>query len=126
MDYEEEEKMQYQGSGAIPALAEEEMGEDDEYDDLYNDVNVGENFLQMHGSEAPAPPATAGNGGFQTQNAHESRVETGGSQVLAVTGGGLAVEGMYSNAKAHFPEQKQVAVAVPVLVATAHTRAGCA
>jgi len=112
MDYEEEEKMQYQGSGAIPALAEEEMGEDDEYDDLYNDVNVGENFLQMHGSEAPAPPATAGNGGFQTRNAHESRVETGGSQALAIAGGGPAVEGIYSNAKAHFPEQKQVAVAV--------------
>ena len=112
MDFEEEEKMQYQGSGAIPALAEEELGEDDEYDDLYNDVNVGENFLQMHGSEAPAPPATAGNGGFQTRNAHESRVETGGSQVLATSGAGVAVEGKYSNAGAHFPEQKQAGIGV--------------
>ena len=39
IDYEDEEyegaqKLQYQGSGAIPALVVEEMGEDDEYDDL--------------------------------------------------------------------------------------------
>ncbi|PIA51496.1 hypothetical protein AQUCO_01100380v1 [Aquilegia coerulea] len=50
LDYGDDEygqKMQYQGGGAISALAEEEMmGDDDEYDDLYNDVNVGEGFLQ--------------------------------------------------------------------------------
>ncbi|KAL0297047.1 UNVERIFIED_CONTAM: Cleavage and polyadenylation specificity factor subunit [Sesamum radiatum] len=61
LDYGDEEyagsqKMQYHQGGAIPALAEEEMiGEEDEYDDLYNDVNVGEGFLQMQRSEAQMP-----------------------------------------------------------------------
>lgn len=115
IDYEEEEyggaqKMQYQGSGAIPALAEEEMGEDDEYDDLYNDVNIGENFLQMHRSEVPPPPVSGGNGGFQARNAHEARVEAVGSQGLSIPG--VAVEGKYSNAGAHFPEQKELPVVI--------------
>ncbi|KAL8518362.1 hypothetical protein ACS0TY_009659 [Phlomoides rotata] len=35
--------------GAIPALAEEEIGDDDEYDDLYNDVNVGGAFCRCSG-----------------------------------------------------------------------------
>ncbi|KAH7834012.1 hypothetical protein Vadar_011907 [Vaccinium darrowii] len=50
------QKMQYRGAGAISALVDDEMiGEDDDYDDLYNDVNVGEGFLQMQRSEAPLP-----------------------------------------------------------------------
>ncbi|KDP26705.1 hypothetical protein JCGZ_17863 [Jatropha curcas] len=111
IDYEDEEyggaqKMQYQGSGAIPALAEEEMGEDDEYDDLYNDVNVGENFLQMHQSEVPPPTTSISSGGFQAQNVNEPRVGTGGSQGLNIPGG--VVEGKYSNVETHFPEQKEV------------------
>jgi cleavage and polyadenylation specificity factor subunit 6/7 len=49
------EKPAYQvGVVAIPAFADEEIGEDDEYDNPYNDVNVGENFLQMHASHVPA------------------------------------------------------------------------
>ncbi|KAJ4835952.1 hypothetical protein Tsubulata_026180 [Turnera subulata] len=116
IDYDEEyggaQKMQYQGSGAIPALAEDEMGEDDEYDDLYNDVNVGENFMQMHRPEAAVPPATAsvGNGGFQSRNAHESIDETGGSQGRSVPG--VAVGGKHSNAGANIHEQKEMAVGV--------------
>ncbi|XP_058087524.1 uncharacterized protein LOC131234608 [Magnolia sinica] len=53
LDYEDDEyggsqKLQFQGSGAISALADEElMGENDEYDDLYNDVNVGEGFMDI-------------------------------------------------------------------------------
>lgn len=51
LDYGDEEyrgshKMQYHVSGTIHALAEDEMlGEDDEYDYLYNDVNIVEGFL---------------------------------------------------------------------------------
>ncbi|CAK7332463.1 unnamed protein product [Dovyalis caffra] len=98
---DDDDKMQYQASaGAIPALAEEEIGEDDEYDDLYNDVNVGENFLQMHASHVPA---TIDNGGYQAPNPKESiRVETGGSQRSALEG----------NAGPNFPEQKELPIAV--------------
>lgn len=73
LDYGDEEygqKMQYQGGGAIPALAEEEMmGDDDEYDDLYNDVNVGEGFLQLHRAETVplSGVGNAGNGEVQVQ-----------------------------------------------------------
>ncbi|RWR83701.1 RNA recognition motif domain-containing protein [Cinnamomum micranthum f. kanehirae] len=75
LDYGDDEygggqKLQFQGSGAIPALADEELiGEDDEYDDLYNDVNVGEGFMQSmhHRNEAPIPFGGVGNGGFQSK-----------------------------------------------------------
>ncbi|KAL6186419.1 hypothetical protein ACLB2K_042539 [Fragaria x ananassa] len=108
IDYEEEEyggaqKLQYQESGAIPALADEEpMVEDDEYDDLYNDVNVGEGFLQMHRPEPPLPPAGVGIGGLQAQknNVPEQRVQGGASQ--EVKNPGFSVEGKYSSV----PEQK--------------------
>jgi len=60
------EKPAYQvGVVAIPAFADEEIGEDDEYDNPYNDVNVGENFLQMHASHVPA---TIDNWGYRAQN----------------------------------------------------------
>ncbi|XP_058102075.1 uncharacterized protein LOC131246183 [Magnolia sinica] len=74
LDYEDDEyggsqKLQFQGSGAISALADEElMGEDDEYDDLYNDVNVGEGFMQsMQRNEMPVSLGGVGNGGHQGQ-----------------------------------------------------------
>ncbi|KAJ0679838.1 putative RNA recognition motif domain, nucleotide-binding alpha-beta plait domain superfamily [Helianthus annuus] len=73
LDFGDEEfggsqKMQYHGDGAIPALADDEIvGEDDEYDDLYNDVNVGENFLQMQRAAELLPSANAGNGKFHDQ-----------------------------------------------------------
>ncbi|CAL8994096.1 unnamed protein product [Prunus brigantina] len=112
IDYEDEEyggaqKLQYQGSGAISALADEEpMVEDDEYDDLYNDVNVGEGFLQMHRSEAPLPPGGVGNGGLQAQKTDvtETRVQAGVSQELKIPG--VSVQGKYSSAVAQFPEQQ--------------------
>ncbi|CAI9278236.1 unnamed protein product [Lactuca saligna] len=89
LDYGDEEfggsqKMQYHGDGAIPALADDEIGgEDDEYDDLYNDVNVGEGFLQMQRSEA-LPSTNIGNGGFHDQkvNVQEPRSEAMVSQDL--------------------------------------------
>ncbi|KAJ8758915.1 hypothetical protein K2173_002694 [Erythroxylum novogranatense] len=110
-EYGGTQKIQYQGSGAISALAEEEMGEDDEYDDLYNDVNVGENFLQMHRSEAPHPPANVGGGGgVQARNTHESRVEPVVSQGLNTLG--VAAERKYANAGEQFHEQKDVAMGV--------------
>ncbi|KAK9117397.1 hypothetical protein Sjap_016344 [Stephania japonica] len=99
LDYGEEEygsqKLQYQGSGAIPALAEEElMGEDDEYDDLYNDVNVGEGFLQAHRSEAiggVGNVGSVGNGALQGQRNEGlgSRApEHVGTQEVAIPGVG--------------------------------------
>ncbi|KAK9934512.1 hypothetical protein M0R45_021653 [Rubus argutus] len=108
INFEEEEyggaqKLQYQGSGAISALADEEpMVEDDEYDDLYDDVNVGEGFMQMHRSEAPIPPGGVGNGGLQAQktDAPELRVQAGASQELKIPG--VSVGGNYSSV----PEQK--------------------
>ncbi|KAF9601395.1 hypothetical protein IFM89_019248 [Coptis chinensis] len=86
LDYGEEEysqKLQYQGGGgvAISALAEEEelLGDEDEYDDLYNDVNVGEGFLQqLHRSET-VPLGAAGGGmvnGVESQ-AQKTEVEHG-------------------------------------------------
>ncbi|XVE74898.1 hypothetical protein DITRI_Ditri12bG0055400 [Diplodiscus trichospermus] len=74
-------KTQYQGSGAIPALADVEIiGEDDEYDDLYNDVNVGEGGLSLPRGEAV------------------------GSQGLNIPG--ISVQGKYPNASGHYPEQE--------------------
>lgn len=113
IDYDDEEyggaqKMQYQGGGAIPALADDElMGEDDDYDDLYNDVNVGEGLFQLHRSEAPFPSVGVGNGGLQTQKTDipEQRVEAGGSQELNIPG--VSGEGKYTAAGAHFPEHKE-------------------
>ncbi|GAV59792.1 RRM_1 domain-containing protein [Cephalotus follicularis] len=112
IDYDDEEygvpqKMQYQGGGAIPALAEEElMGEDDEYDDLYNDVNVGEGFLHMHRSEPVPVPASVGSGGLQVQRADVPNpiVEAVGSQGQNIPL--VSLEGKYPNAGASFPELK--------------------
>ncbi|CAN6464346.1 unnamed protein product [Victoria cruziana] len=70
LDYEEEDyasatagasgggqKLHYPGGGAISALAEEELlGEDDDYDDLYNDVNVGEGFMNSIQQNQPPNP----------------------------------------------------------------------
>ncbi|PWA97716.1 Nucleotide-binding, alpha-beta plait [Artemisia annua] len=100
LDYGDEEfggsqKMQYHGDGAIPALADDEIGgEDDEYDDLYNDVNVGEGFLQMQRSEA-LPTSNVGNGGFHDQKANvpEARPEPMASQNINIPG--VAAESAY-------------------------------
>lgn len=95
-DYAGNQKMQYHQGGAIPALAEEEMiGEDDEYDDLYNDVNVGEGFFQMQRSEAQVP-SVVGNSGFQSSKANVTgtRVE------------GVASQEVNNVTAAQFPEQK--------------------
>ncbi|KAK1397298.1 hypothetical protein POM88_007161 [Heracleum sosnowskyi] len=52
-DYEE------YGEGAISALGEDKViGDDDEYDELYKDINIGEGCLQFQQShEAPGPSA---------------------------------------------------------------------
>ncbi|KAL1216130.1 Glycine-rich RNA-binding protein GRP1A [Cardamine amara subsp. amara] len=88
--------LQHQGSGTIPALADEElMGEDDEYDDLYSDVNVGESFFQAHNQPqtTPAQVGNTGNASLQGQNvAAEPR--------MAVVSGGV-VEGKYRNDGGH-------------------------
>ncbi|KAL5998292.1 hypothetical protein ACLOJK_009231 [Asimina triloba] len=118
LDYEDDEyggshKMQYQGGGAISALAEEEMAEDDEYDDLYNDVNVGEGFMQsMQQNEMPVPLGSARNGGLQGQKADGGpglRVpENSGAQEVSIPG--VGVGGKESNVGVPgFPdEQKKV------------------
>ncbi|KAG6422371.1 hypothetical protein SASPL_118939 [Salvia splendens] len=105
-DYAGNQKMQYHQGGAIPALAEEEMiGEDDEYDDLYSDVNVGEGFLQMQRSETQAPPVVASSG-FQSSKAivPGTRVEAVASQ--DVNNERVANEGNYATASVQFPDQK--------------------
>ncbi|CAA0814114.1 RNA-binding (RRM/RBD/RNP motifs) family protein [Striga hermonthica] len=74
-EYDGNHKLQYPQGGAIPALADEEMiGDEDEYDDLYNDVNVGEGFLQMQRSESQIPSAP-GNSEFQTSKNSETRAD---------------------------------------------------
>ncbi|XP_059657785.1 uncharacterized protein LOC132304223 [Cornus florida] len=113
IDYGDEEyrgaqKMQYQGGGAISALADDEMmGEDDEYDDLYNDVNVGEGFLQLQRSEAPAASVGGGTLGFPEQktNVPEPRAEAVVPKDLSIAG--VATEGKHLNAVIRFPEQKE-------------------
>lgn len=86
--YGDNQKLLHQGSGTIPALADEElMGEDDDYDDLYSDVNVGESFFQAHNQ--PQAPAQVG-GSIQAQNSNVSE-----PRMAVVSGGG--VEGKYGN-----------------------------
>ncbi|XWS69127.1 hypothetical protein CRYUN_Cryun04dG0152900 [Craigia yunnanensis] len=105
-EYGGAQKTQYQGGGAIPALADEEIiGEDDEYDDLYNDVNVGEGFLQLQRSEAPPQSGGMGSTGLKAHKneAPEPRGETGGSQGLNIPG--ISVHGKYPNVSGRYPEQ---------------------
>lgn len=112
IDYGEEEyggsqKNQYHGGGAISALAEDEMiNEDDEYDDLYNDVNVGDGFLQMQRPEAKLPLVGASNTGFQAPkiNFSEARKESTMMPEAKNTGG--AAEAKYADSGPQFPEQK--------------------
>ncbi|KAL0372327.1 UNVERIFIED_CONTAM: hypothetical protein Scaly_0914300 [Sesamum calycinum] len=111
LDYGDEEyagsqKMQYHQGGAIPALAEEEMiGEEDEYDDLYNDVNVGEGFLQMQRSEAQMPSGV-GNGGFQGSKSNVPGIRAEAIAPQEVTNARIANEGNYLPTGVQFPEQK--------------------
>ncbi|GAB4829289.1 hypothetical protein Ancab_018957 [Ancistrocladus abbreviatus] len=112
IDYGDEEhrgteKTQYQGSGAIPALADEElMGEDDEYEDLYNDVNVGDGFLQLHRPEQLGSSSAVGNGGLQAQTTSlpEHRREAGFSQDLGKPA--VAAIGKYQDAGPSLAVQK--------------------
>ncbi|XP_077227043.1 uncharacterized protein LOC143860342 [Tasmannia lanceolata] len=99
-EYGGSQKMQFQGGGAISALAEEELigDDDDEYDDLYNDVNVGEGFMQsMQRTELPVALGNV-NGGPPAQKIDGlgSKVsEPGGLQEVNIPGVGL--EGKDSN-----------------------------
>ncbi|XP_071706459.1 uncharacterized protein [Rutidosis leptorrhynchoides] len=101
------QKMPYHGDVAIPALADDEIGgEDDEYDDLYNDVNVGEGFLQMQRSES-LPSANVGNGGFHGQkvNIQETRPESVVSQDMNIPG--VATENVYPSSGSRSQDNKQ-------------------
>uniref|UniRef100_A0A1J3HVC4 RRM domain-containing protein n=2 Tax=Noccaea caerulescens TaxID=107243 RepID=A0A1J3HVC4_NOCCA len=91
------QKLLHQGSGTIPALADEElMGEDDDYDDLYSDVNVGESFFQAHHQPPQAPAQVGGSGGgsLQAQNSNVAEPR------MAIASGGT-VEGKYRNDGGH-------------------------
>ncbi|KAK8665136.1 hypothetical protein V6N13_005311 [Hibiscus sabdariffa] len=79
----------------------ENIGEDDEYDDLYNDVNVGEGFLQLQRSEAPAGMGSTGLQAHKNE-APESRDEAGGPQGLNISG--ISVQGKYANVSASYRE----------------------
>lgn len=106
-EYGESHKMQYHGSGKNPALAEDEMlGEDDEYDDLYNDVNIGEGFLQLQWSEVPVPSVDAGNGSFQVQKDSFSASRAGGLGSEEAKIPGIATEEKYAGTEVQFPQQK--------------------
>uniref|UniRef100_A0A803PH50 RRM domain-containing protein n=1 Tax=Cannabis sativa TaxID=3483 RepID=A0A803PH50_CANSA len=114
MDFEDEEygglqKLQHQGnSGAISALVDEEpMGEDDEYDDLYNDVNIGDGFMQLHQSEAPLPPGGVSNGGLQAQKTNFllPRDETGVSREPNIPG--VSTDRKYPSTSSQIPGQKE-------------------
>ncbi|KAL8156990.1 uncharacterized protein LOC141671811 [Apium graveolens] len=114
LDYEEEEygapqKMQYHGGGAISALAEDEnIGEDDEYDDLYNDVNVGDGFLQFQRSEASAPSAGgAVNGGFQTQKTTVPEPRQENPLPKEVNIHGAPNDGKFTNSGVPFTDPKE-------------------
>ncbi|XP_042498717.1 cleavage and polyadenylation specificity factor subunit 6-like [Macadamia integrifolia] len=111
LDYGDEEyggqKLQYQGSGAIPALAEEEMmGEEDEYDDLYNDVNVGDGFLQLHRTEIPVLGGAGSGPQSQKPDVSGSRVTEQGV-FENVTIPGVRLEGKDSTMGASLLEQKK-------------------
>ncbi|CBI16834.3 unnamed protein product, partial [Vitis vinifera] len=113
--------MPFQGGGAISALADDElMGEDDEYDDLYNDVNVGEGFLQMHRSEAPAPSGVMAGGPFQAHKTDvpPQKLEAGTSQGLIIPG--VSIEGKYSNPHFHEKKEGPMAVKGPEMGSTSH------
>lgn len=111
LDYGDEEyagnqKMQYHQGGAIPALAEEEMiGDEDEYDDLYNDVNVGEGFLQMQRSETQVPSGV-GNSGFQSSKSNVPGTQVEVSAVQEANNARVSNEGNYAVTTVQFPEQK--------------------
>lgn len=107
-EYEGSQKMQYHQGGAIPALADDEMvGDEDEYDDLYNDVNVGEGFLKMQQSEARLP-SDVGNGGSHASktNFPGTRGETIPSQ--EANNARVANEGNYPSAGVQLTGQKIV------------------
>lgn len=100
-DYGGAQKAQYQGSGAIPALADEDLvGEDDDYEDLYDGVNVGEGFQQFHRPDALGSFSNLGSGAVkaQTSNVPESRSD---SQKP-----GVILDQRYQNAGPSYPEQK--------------------
>nr|XP_017233581.1 PREDICTED: 29 kDa ribonucleoprotein, chloroplastic-like [Daucus carota subsp. sativus] len=75
-NYDQEEESQYkqQGGGAISAPAEDALigDDDDEYDELYGDLNIKEGFLQPQPSEAPGP-----NGAVNVAQNGESRLFVG-------------------------------------------------
>ncbi|CAH8382390.1 unnamed protein product [Eruca vesicaria subsp. sativa] len=74
MSEEGNQKLIHQGSGTIPALADEElMGDDDDYDDLYSDVNVGESFFQTH-HQPQAPDQVSGGLQVQSSSVSEPRM----------------------------------------------------
>lgn len=91
--------------GAIPALAEEElMGEDDEYEDLYNDVNVGEGIFQFHQTGASGSSNNFGNNGqAQNSSAPDPRREVDVTRDLGHAGVKMD---KYQNSGVAFPEQK--------------------
>lgn len=107
-EYGGSQKMQYPGGGTIPALADEEpIGEDDEYDELYNDVNVGDSFMQMHRPEAPTQPGGMANSGVAAQknDGPDPRFDTGSSRDQNIPG--APGHGKYAGPGASFPGQNE-------------------
>ncbi|KAE9591046.1 putative RNA recognition motif domain-containing protein [Lupinus albus] len=114
---------QFHRNEAISAVADDGFlaEEDDDYDDLYNDVNVGEGFLQSFNNKnnndlgfrnddvkshsASMPPVSTGGGvvdGLQNQGFIGDEVSVKGS----VSGGGIRVELGQSSLKLSQVEEK--------------------
>ncbi|CAN6464348.1 unnamed protein product [Victoria cruziana] len=116
LDYEDEDyasavagssgggqKPHYPGGGAISALAEEELlGEDDDYDDLYNDVNVGEGFMNSIQKHHPPNPNPNSSNLHPVQNGlqpppaplPDPAVDSSGFRVSEPQGAGVSIPGV--------------------------------
>ncbi|KAF3493955.1 hypothetical protein DY000_02057758 [Brassica cretica] len=114
MSEEGNQKLIHQGSGTIPALADEELmgdDDDDDYDDLYSDVNVGEGFFQAH--HQPQAPAQVSGGGLHVQSSNVAE-----PRMAPVSGG--AVERKYEEGHSDVQVNKVVPQGSTSIVLNTH------
>ena len=117
MSEEGNQKLIHQGSGTIPALADEELmgDDDDDYDDLYSDVNVGEGFFQAH--HQPQAPAQVSGGSLHVQSSNVAE-----PRMAPVSGG--AVERKYEEGHSDVQANKVVPQGSTSIVLNTHAYSG--
>ncbi|KAL0757641.1 hypothetical protein Bca101_095309 [Brassica carinata] len=117
MSEEGNQKLIHQGRGPIPALADEELmgDDDDDYDDLYSDVNVGEGFFQAH--HQPQAPAQVSGGGLHVQSSNVAE-----PRMAPVSGG--AVERKYEEGHSDVQANKVVPQGSTSIVLNTHAYSG--